>query len=338
MDAGHRSRSATRQSSDSNLSDQISDHRPQEDYSCLQYVDLSDADLICHFLKHTSKTLALRASDHELWQVHVIAHAKTSDFLYRGILSIAALHLHHIAKLPVDSLYHRACTLQNEASALFRSTKKITKETTFDALIFCVIVAVFHLYVSQRDGDTGAYVDASNVLRAIRGGAQLVQHLDVSAPGVVPPGLLGVLWKEPPPLTTTEMQLALDGLEGLQLHAQATESPGTSEAIEAMRCTIERFGLEPKGWLHIIVWPALMTDAFIEQLEARKGEAMAVFLYWCAIVNGAMSTWFLDGWATAASKTCLKSLDDELKQYLYWPLSKLNVQNKSMDHGSCIKS
>ena len=208
---------------------------------------------------------------------------------------------------------------------MFRATEQITKDNTFDAFAFCVIVSIFNFYVTQRDLARDARVDACTVLQAIRGGSQLIQSFQPSTSDAMPKGLVGHLWREQRPAPTQEICQALGGLTALQASAHVRDDPSIVQAIELMRCTIERFGLYPKGWLHIIIWPAMLPEGFLDKLEQRNPEAVVLLLYWCAILRGAQSTWFLDGLAERAAQAYVADLDDYWLAFSVWPLSKLRI-------------
>lgn len=56
---------------------------------------------------------------------------------------------------------------------------------------------------------------------------------------------------------------------------------------------------QPRTWLHILSWPALVSEVFIAQLQGKhknNSAALAIFLHWCVIMIKFDDTWFLDGW------------------------------------------
>lgn len=55
----------------------------------------------------------------------------------------------------------------------------------------------------------------------------------------------------------------------------------------------------PRTWLHILSWPALVSEAFVAQLQFKhqnNSVALAIFLHWCMIMMRFDDTWFLSGW------------------------------------------
>jgi hypothetical protein len=290
-------------------------------------VIISDTELLQHFSASTSKTLELRATDNNIWYKFVPGRAEKCLFLQRGLLSLAALHLHHLGAPNAEDLYYRACALQNEASALFRSTEDITEENILDAFAFCTIVAVFNFYVSLHEHETprglGGF-DPFGLLLSIRGGSKLIQGCSNTASSTgLPRDLVGQLWKEPPPPVNEQAHLAFAGLRKLDGLLQGPS--GLVQAIELLRSSFLRFGLYPKGWLHIIAWPATVPDEYLKDLKSERPEAIILFLYWCAVVSNAPSAWYLDGWASTAAQTYLKILGGEWQDFLEWPLSRLEV-------------
>jgi hypothetical protein len=288
----------------------------------------SDTELLQHFSVSTSKTLELRATDNNIWCTFVLGRAEKCLFLQRGVLSLAALHLHHLGAPNAEHLYQRACALQNEASALFRSTEDITEDNILDTFAFCAMVAIFNFYVSLYEHDYPRHLggfDPFGLLLSIRGGSKLIRGwFNTAASTGLPQGVIGQLWKEPPPPVNEETHRAFAGLK--RLDGSLQNSPGLVQAIELMRCSFLRFGLYPKGWLHIIAWPATVPDEYVEDLKSERPEAIVLFLYWCAVVSNAPSAWYLDGWTSTAAQTYLRMLGGEWKDFIEWPLSRLEVK------------
>ncbi|KAL6788089.1 hypothetical protein J3E68DRAFT_439988 [Trichoderma sp. SZMC 28012] len=58
---------------------------------------------------------------------------------------------------------------------------------------------------------------------------------------------------------------------------------------------------QPRTWLHILSWPALVSEDFVTKLHCKnknRSVALAIFLHWCVIMIRFDDTWFLNGWIT----------------------------------------
>lgn len=71
------------------------------------------------------------------------------------------------------------------------------------------------------------------------------------------------------------------------------------EAAELLQTWCVFIQGQPRTWLHILSWPALVSEAFVAQLQCKhmnRSAALAIFLHWCVIMIKFDDTWFLNGW------------------------------------------
>lgn len=71
------------------------------------------------------------------------------------------------------------------------------------------------------------------------------------------------------------------------------------QAVELLQTWCVSIQGQPRTWLHVLSWPALVSDAFVAQLQCRhenSSVALAIFLHWCMIMIRLDDTWFLNGW------------------------------------------
>jgi hypothetical protein len=69
---------------------------------------------------------------------------------------------------------------------------------------------------------------------------------------------------------------------------------------------------QPRTWLHILSWPALVSEAFVAQLHCKnknRSVALAIFLHWCVIMIRFDDTWFLNGWITQLAQQAWAQLE-----------------------------
>ncbi|KAL5089541.1 hypothetical protein Trisim1_005234 [Trichoderma cf. simile WF8] len=71
------------------------------------------------------------------------------------------------------------------------------------------------------------------------------------------------------------------------------------QAAESLQTWCVSIQGQPRTWLHILSWPALVSEAFVAQLQCKhmnRSAALAIFLHWCVIMIKFDDTWFLNGW------------------------------------------
>jgi hypothetical protein len=133
--------------------------------------------------------------------------------------------------------------------------------------------------------------------------------------------------------------LGLTGLEKLtpirsvhqsnDQHLLALVDVGPSEAptvaVALLRCFFINFSANPADWVTIIFWPTFLPASFVQDLESGQPFAAMLFIHWCAAIQNAPRTWFLDGWAKAAAKKCISNLSVEWFDSLDWPRRQLDL-------------
>lgn len=73
------------------------------------------------------------------------------------------------------------------------------------------------------------------------------------------------------------------------------------QAAESLQTWCVSIQAQPRTWLHILSWPALVSEDFVTKLHCtnkNRSVALAIFLYWCVIMIKFDDTWFLNGWIT----------------------------------------
>ncbi|KAF3075038.1 hypothetical protein CFAM422_003141 [Trichoderma lentiforme] len=73
------------------------------------------------------------------------------------------------------------------------------------------------------------------------------------------------------------------------------------QAAESLQTWCASIQGQPRTWLHILSWPALVSEDFVTKLHCKnqnRSVALAIFLHWCVIMIRFDDTWFLDGWIT----------------------------------------
>lgn len=273
------------------------------------------------------------APDRDPWQQDVPIRMQSNRFLWHGVLSISALHLSYLKPEAEELYYQRACYHQDQALPLFRAeVGDVGKENVLEVVGFCVIISIFNFFVAKRGSlnDPEEAIAVFEPLSAIRSGALLVHEClpAVGTHGGTLSTAMGRLWKTPPPPIDDDARQALDGLDRINATLQATgmfASP-CFQALGLLRQSFLRFSVRPKGWLHIIFWPASVSPAYMDLLKDGDQAAMTIFTFWLASMTNGPKVWWLEGWAETVGQTYLERIHDSWRVFLDWPQSQLSPE------------
>jgi hypothetical protein len=90
-------------------------------------------------------------------------------------------------------------------------------------------------------------------------------------------------------------------------------------AVAVFKDWVREVGGRPYNWKHFWRWPGMVSDQFVALLMTRHPPALLIFIYWCAVMEGAPKRWFLDGWAPRDGHLAMNELDAGWDQFLEWP-------------------
>jgi len=149
--------------------------------------------------------------------------------------------------------------------------------------------------------------------------------------------ILGRLWYEHPTLDADD-DAALEALDDVGQWVQSIdpESCGSLRSLDILRQTVTHFSSRPKGWLHVVFWPSAVPQEYLDELKEERPAAVVIFIYWCAVLSNAPSTWFMDGWAQTAASHYMGRLRSPFGDLLAWPRSQFRKQKVSLIQDSDI--
>jgi hypothetical protein len=85
------------------------------------------------------------------------------------------------------------------------------------------------------------------------------------------------------------------------IHMVEPDKEHLIQAAELLQAWCISIQGQPRTWLHILSWPALVSETFVSHLQYKQqnsSAALAIFLHWCVIMIRFDDTWFLNGWIT----------------------------------------
>lgn len=141
---------------------------------------MGDLELLHQFATETCYTMSNRSESHDLWRVTVCKEGLHHDFLMRGILAIAALHLSHLRPDQASDYQNIANSHQDKALSVFRMNVPNVTDANCHAFFALSSLIVVYGFASPRKPGTGVFTDESqestNWLRLIRGVNSILQQ------------------------------------------------------------------------------------------------------------------------------------------------------------------
>ena len=315
---------------------------PNSQLPCLQMPEL---ELLHHFTTETCYTLSDRPESHELWRVTVPQVAFQHDFLMRGILAIAALHLNCLRPDRQTYWGHLAAKQQDAALSSFRKVMTHMDESNCDAFLALSSLIVVYGFESPKNSDSlGMFnyngQDSDEWLPLIRGVNSIIMSVWPWIKNGRLNGLLHDHIQEPP---QTELPSVLS--EQLShLENMCDRASGGPDAITAYKTTLDtlklsfvRMNNRPPYECEVSIaflWPVLIPQAYITMLNEKRPEALIILAHYCVILHHLDDYWWMRGWARHIINNIHRELDENWLYFIQWPTNVISVDQKVLTDGT----
>ncbi|KAI4148826.1 MAG: hypothetical protein LQ341_001479 [Variospora aurantia] len=290
---------------------------------------MGDLELLHQFVTQTCYTTSNKADSHELWRITVPKEGINHDFLMRGILAVAALHLSHLYPDRAVEYQHIANSHQDRALGPFQAAMTDMTESNCHAFFALSSLIVVYNFASPRTPGSLAFTydseDSTNWLAMIRGVNSILMP---SWPWVQNGPLRGLL--QPGVFDTSDTRLPKPADLQLRQLAELCESAiGGDEAVEAYKAAVKalrkcfakiftRSSVECEIGT-AFTWPVEVPDKFIELLHARRPEALVILAHYCVVLHHLDKYWWLEGWAVHVMDSIYSELTESWREWIQWP-------------------
>ncbi|KIX02262.1 uncharacterized protein Z518_08201 [Rhinocladiella mackenziei CBS 650.93] len=233
-------------------------------------------ELMRHFVRSTSTTLAFFVDTKWSWDEEVPLQADTNLFLLHGVLAVSALHICSLQPANPGEYHVMACKHYSRATGLFQSAvRNINKDNSTAILAFSLLVAIFQLNVSRTYNTPASseVFDPFNAVFALRGAWSLM--------GMLHPFLMqarvGNLLRQQ---RLNFIDVPLDEkhahtLDGLAVLNRSSNSPiptkmACGQAIGILRKWYSIVAGRPATWFHVVFWPSAVPDEYVTLLQQKS--------------------------------------------------------------------
>ncbi|PQE20707.1 C6 zinc finger protein [Rutstroemia sp. NJR-2017a BBW] len=269
---------------------------------------LVDMELMHHYATSTSYTLSSGAAASVVWRLNVPQIAYSHEFVMRGILAMAALHIAHFK--PEKRVFYVEQAMIHYQLALPVATALLSNitEDNCTALYVFSSMALLHALASPRKDSDFLIVDDTDVsswvylLRGLRSISDVSYEIIQNGP-LAPMFSAGArraqLRENPGPYED------FYNLNQLQQYVKASsgdpeDTESYMQAIDELRKSLSvLFTVGPAEYevTDLFIWPYKVPGRYLSLLRRREQLALIVYAYFCIPMKRLDSHWWIQGWA-----------------------------------------
>ncbi|TVY80589.1 Sterol uptake control protein [Lachnellula suecica] len=298
-----------------------------------QLLNLMDLELLHNYTTSTSLTISNNSDLQTYMRDSVPQLGISHPFVLHGVLAFSALHLARFkneegrVRYTSYALHHYTIS-QRAASALLQNINAKTGPPLYLSATFGTL---FSLGEGPRPGNFLLFTNqgVAGWLTLFRGMRTIMQSTDsmlFESTDLSP--LFGISNR----LISTEPRDS-QHLENLreQLLAAFSNDPDLRIYLAALKCLSMSFPSSSDTKTRaaetspqfILAWMHRVSDEFVFCLQQRKSAALAIFAYFCVLLNDLSTFWWIRGWAEHLISEIYASVSGEHRVWLRWPMEEI---------------
>lgn len=295
-------------------------------------VDMTDMELLHHYSTSTCYTISKHPVLQTIWQVTVPQHGFSPDsqFVFRGILALAALHMGHIkphlrAEYVAIAEYHHNAALQMVSTAI----PNINEETGPAIYVFSSLTCIIMCAMRQKTDDFWVANDSLFKWLGLIRGHRAVIHtvIDTLRSGdLAPMFILGRRRKVAREARSTNDQPFMENLRQ-NIIGSVPDQNEQNCYLEAIDELAKSFAIVYDTQLvestDVLIWLYEISDEYLELLHQQRPEALVIFGYFCVVSKQLETAWWMEGFSIPLIRAIYSHLDEEHRCWLQWPIQQL---------------
>ncbi|KAL9105798.1 MAG: hypothetical protein Q9227_009100 [Pyrenula ochraceoflavens] len=307
-----------------------------------------DLLLMHHYTSSTWKTLSDYQEFSNLWQCVVPQEALSHVFLLHGLLALSALHLAYGDNVAKRSMYiESAVRHQDAAVTLFRRELSNINRSNCSALFaFSSLIAVFAFEFARvpgKDGTTSpgeqkSAVDEIFEIIVLLRGIQAV--LDTAKEWLLE-GTMGLLLQSRQkqidrierlsPGPEEDVACAIDRLLARNETEAVFGTEGSKHRVtyqivlHSLRLAFARAKMEPRDRGMCLIWPVTVDTEYAQLLKSKQPMALLILAHYAVMLHKIDESWWGNGWGRMVVEDVSKTLDQDWRDLLSWPLEKVGL-------------
>jgi Fungal specific transcription factor domain/Fungal Zn(2)-Cys(6) binuclear cluster domain len=302
-----------------------------QDGALLPKLVMRDLELLHHFVTVTCMTITNHrgAETDEVWRVHVVKDALSHDWLMRGVLALAALHLSRSRPERAEYFLLQSTTYQTVALAGFRSAMtNLTEENCNAVFAFSCMVAIHSFASPRKQGAlgltaTGDEHGAAQWVHCVRGTFELVKW----AWKWLEKGYMMPLFRTTDAANPADLEADVSNRLASLLRLCDGHSPEVAkiyeETIHCLRRTfvnVHSITDDTRVTVAVLKWPIIVPQSYMIFLDQRHPEALVILSNFCVLLNRIKTCWWIEGWPRHIMETIHGALAPDWRSWIDWPM------------------
>ncbi|OTB20761.1 hypothetical protein K445DRAFT_372322 [Daldinia sp. EC12] len=294
-----------------------------------------DLELLHHFTTSTCFTFSSEPMVRNFWRVNVPRMGFSFEYVLRGVLSLAALHLSRFKPQRRDSLIEQAIVHHNASSSMALPVLNDLTSQNSVPIFFFSMLTTYIAFASPKESDNlllisnGAMPEWLFLFRGMRSVIELngeAIHSIMSLTFIFDSGRqLNMFWET----TTPPEHEGLKELEcTLKTHVKdAQKLDELLHAIDSLKRSFVFFHstsyTDDQRLRAAFMWLFKVREEFVKLLKIRDSEAYCVLAFFCVLLQRLDYTWWLEGWGVHLIGRIYSALDEGYRLWIRWPIEEI---------------
>ncbi|KAI1465205.1 uncharacterized protein F4812DRAFT_452586 [Daldinia caldariorum] len=294
-----------------------------------------DLELLHHFTTSTCFTFSSEPMVRNFWRVNVPRLGFSFEYVLRGLLSLAALHLARHKPQRRDLLLQQAMVHHNASSSMALPILNSLTPQNAVPIFFFSMLTTYIAFASPKELDNlllisnGVMPEWLFLFRGMRSIIELNNeaiHSMMSISFIFDSGRhIGQIWES----TVPPEHEGLKELENiLRSHVEDPQKLGElSHAIESLKRSFFFFYsgnyTDEQRVTAASVWLFKAREDFVKLLKERDNEALCVLAFFCVLLKRLDYTWWMEGWGVHLISRIYSVLDEGYRLWIRWPIEEI---------------
>ncbi|XDG01020.1 hypothetical protein ABKA04_000635 [Annulohypoxylon sp. FPYF3050] len=282
----------------------------------IDWFDILDLELLHHFTTSTCFTFSTEPMVRNYWRVNVPRMGFSYQYVLKGVLSLAALHLAKFKPQRRDILVERAMIHQNASSSLALPVLNDIHSENSVPILFFSMLTMFNAFASPKE--------SSDLLVASNGA--MPQWLHLFRGFIFDSGRqMGQVWRSmiPPEheglkeLETT-IRMYVKDAQKLEVLAHSID-----ELKRAFAFTHSANVVDDQRVRGVFMWLFGIRDEFTRLIKEHDNEALSVLSFFCVLLKRLDYIWWIEGWGIHLIERICSVLDEGYRLWIQWPIEEI---------------
>lgn len=263
------------------------------------------------------------------------------EFVLRGILAVAALHLAYLRPSRKDFYVTRGTThyglgLRTATSLL----PAINEDNCTPLFIFAALAGIFAMATPRKPEDfllvnNKGLADWMVLTRGLKSIIESSEPTLFSGPlGLVfQSGHLRFQLRSSEPfmhgsLHDNEVQILQRRILDSTTNPDPLCTEAYTKALTELRKSLNSLYVcaETYEASDAFIWVFRIPETYLEMLKHQDQSALCIFAFFCIILHQSSAHWWAQGWGSHIMSQVYHSLDDEHRRWVQWPIEQIGMR------------